>query len=78
MNSPLSKWKQAAGNVISRTLSLVIRSISDEMVGAVGEVELCEVDQKACDETDPVWDPQRFAPEVAGDNSWQQDVDEEE
>jgi hypothetical protein len=59
-------------------LSLVIRSFADEVVGAVSEVQLGKVDEEAGDKADPVSDPESFAPEIAWNQRWQQNVDEQE
>lgn len=48
------------------------------MVGAVCEIQLGEIDQEACDEADPECDPQRFAPQVAWNESRKQNVDKQE
>lgn len=76
--SPFTERKQAASEIISCALGLVIWSLSDEMVGAVGEVQLRKVDQKPGNEADPECDPQGFAPQVAWNESRKQNVDKQE
>jgi hypothetical protein len=48
------------------------------VVSAISEVQLGEVDHKAGDKADPVGDPECFSPEIAGNQRWQQNVDDQE
>lgn len=48
------------------------------MVSAVGEVQLSEVDQEASDKANPECNPQRFSPQVARNECWEQNVENSE
>jgi hypothetical protein len=48
------------------------------MVGAVCEIQLRKVDQETRDEANPEGNPQRFSPQVTWNDSWQQDIEEQE
>lgn len=77
-HSPLAERQEHHRQVISCTLRFVVGSASDEMICAVREVQLSEVDAEACHPAHPQWDPQRFAPEVHGHHDGQEDVDQHE
>lgn len=78
MHSPFAEREENHRQVISCTLSFVVWSTSEEMISAVCEVQLSEIDSKAKDEANPESDPQRFSPEVAWQSHGQDNVEENE
>lgn len=74
LDLPFSEREENHCKVIRGTLTFVIRSSSKEMIGAVGEVELSEIDGETCDEADPKRNPERLAPEVTRRQHRQQHV----
>lgn len=76
-HSPFAEREENHCKVISGTLPFVVWTTSDEVVSAVCEVELCEIDGEASDEANPESNPQGFAPKVAW-NQHRQSVHEQE
>lgn len=72
LDSPFTERQENHSEIISCTLTFVIGSMTQEVICAVGEIELSEIDCVTADEDDPERDPQRFTPEVTRRNHAQQ------
>lgn len=64
IHSPFTEREENHRQVISGTLTFVVRSMAKEVISAVCEVQLGEIDGETKDEANPESDPQRFSPEI--------------
>lgn len=77
MHSPFTEREENHRKVISCALTFVIWSTSKEMIRAVREIQLSEVDSKTKNEAHPESDPQRFSKEIVWKENWHDNVEED-